>query len=260
MDLMLAGKNALVTGATKGIGRATAELLATEGCHLELAARTADDLEQLAAILRQTHGIEVRTHAVDLAKSEDQERLATACADVDIAINNAGSNPAGEITDVDETTWRASWDLKVFGYVNLCRAFYGAMSKRGEGVIVNIIGNAGERMNAMYILGTAGNSALMAMTQALGARAPDFGVRVVGVNPGMTATDRGLTMLRSWSEQKYGTPERWQEFEKGLNLPFSRMATPEELANVIVFAASPRASYVSGTVITVDGGAVNRNF
>ena len=134
------------------------------------------------------------------------------------------------------------------------------MSKRGEGVIVNVIGNAGERINAMYILGTSGNSALMAMTQALGARAPDFGVRVVGVNPGMTATDRGLTMLRSWSEQKYGTPERWQEFEKGLNLPFSRMATPEELANVIVFAASPRASYVSGTVITVDGGAVNRNF
>ncbi len=260
MDLMLAGKNALVTGATKGIGRATAELLAAEGCHLELAARTADDLEQLAAILRQSNGIEVRTHAVDLSRSEDQERLATACADVDIAINNAGSNPAGEITDVDETTWRASWDLKVFGYVNLCRAFYGAMSKRGEGVIVNVIGNAGERMNAMYILGTSGNSALMAMTQALGARAPDFGVRVVGVNPGMTATDRGLTMLRSWSEQKYGTPERWQEFEKDLNLPFSRMATPEELANVIVFAASPRASYVSGTVITVDGGAVNRNF
>ena len=101
---------------------------------------------------------------------------------------------------------------------------------RGEGVIVSVIGNAGERINAMYVLGTSGNSALMAMTRALGARAPDFGVRVVGVNPGMTATDRGLTMLRSWSEQKYGTPERWQEFEKGLippsGMPDSRWGFP----------------------------------
>jgi hypothetical protein len=85
-------------------------------------------------------------------------------------------------------------------------------------------------------------------------------VRVVGVNPGLTATDRGLNMLRGWSELKYGTPERWQELEEDMNLPFSRMGTSEELANVIVFAASPRASYVSGTVITVDAGAVNRNF
>ena len=258
MDLMLAGKRALVTGATKGIGRATAELLAAEGCHLELAARTAEDLAQAATELRQAHGVEVGTHVADLSQSADQVRLAAACSEVDIAINNAGSNPAGEITDVDEKTWRASWDLKVFGFVNLCRAFYGAMSKRGEGVIVNVIGNSGERMDAMYILGSTGNAALIGMTRALGARAPDFGVRVVGVNPGMTSTDRGFTMLRSWSEQKYGTPERWREFEIDLNLPFSRMARAEEMANVIVFAASPRASYLSGTVITVDGGAVNR--
>ena len=261
MELGLDGRSALVTGASKGIGRATAELLAREGCRLlHLAARGQAGLDEAAAGLRAVANLEVRTYACDLSKSADQQRLIAACPDVDIVVNNAGSNPAGEIDEVDEALWRASWDLKVFGFVNLTRGFYAAMKARGSGVIVNVIGNSGERMNAMYLLGSAGNASLMALTRAVGARAPDFGVRVLGVNPGLTATERGTAMLKMWSRQKYGTPDRWQEFEADLKLPFGRMGTPQEIANAIVFLASPRASYISGTVVTVDGGDAHRNF
>ncbi len=132
------------------------------------------------------------------------------------------------------------------------------MKARGDGVIVNIIGAAGERMNASYILGSSGNVALMGLTKALGATAPDVGVRVVGVNPGLTATERAQQMLRTWSEQKFGTSERTDEVLAEMNLPFGRMGEPTEVADLVTFLASPRAGYISGTIVTIDGGAVNR--
>lgn len=259
MDLGLAGKLALVTGASKGIGRAVAEVLAEEGCNVTLVAREKTQLEEVAAAIQARHNVSIAIEVADLSVSEDQRRVAQNWSSADILINNAGSIPPGEIDEVSEEEWRRAWDLKVFGYINMTRSFYTAMKARGSGVIVNIIGNAGEKMRAGYILGSSGNSALMSMTRALGARSPDYGVRVVGVNPGLTATDRAVTMLKARSQNAYGTPDRWQEFIEKLDLPFGRMAEPREVANVVVFAASPRASYVSGTVITVDGGAVNRN-
>jgi NAD(P)-dependent dehydrogenase (short-subunit alcohol dehydrogenase family) len=258
MDLELKGKRALITGASKGIGRAVAEVLAEEGCDLEIAARGAADLAELATALSGHNRVRVGTHRLDLGKSEDQRALVEACGEVDILINNAGSNPGGEIDEIPEDVWRESWNLKVFGYINLTRAYYTMMKARGHGVIVNVVGNSGERMNSMYILGSSGNAGLMALTRALGGRSPDFGVRVLGVNPGLTATDRATTMLRNWSEQRYGTPDRWEEFLAEMNLPFGRMGEASEVANVIAFMASPRAAYVSGTIVTVDGGAANR--
>lgn len=259
MDLELTGKTALVTGASKGIGRAVAEALAREGCNLHLAARSAGGLADAAAAIRGFANVAVATHVRDLSRPEDQQSLFAACPDVDILVNNAGSNPAGELDEIDEDTWRASWNLKVFGFINLCRSYYGRMKARQSGVIVNVIGSSGERMNPMYILGSSGNASLMAFSRAVGARSPDFGVRVLAVNPGLTATDRATTMLRTWSRQKYGTEERWREFQADMNLPFGRMGEAEEVADVVVFMASARAAYVSGTVVTVDGGGANRN-
>ena len=258
MDLELRGKRALVTGASKGIGRATAEVLASEGCDLVLAARGEKGLAEAAQQIRDRANVRVETQACDLSKPDEQKRLCAVAGRLDIVVNNAGSNPPGEIDAISEEVWRASWDLKVFGYINLTRFFYTAMKAQGSGVIVNVIGNSGERMNARYILGSAGNISLMGLTRALGARSPDHGVRVVGVNPGLTATDRAIFMLRGWSQDAHGTPDRWQEFEKKLDLPFGRMGTAEEVANVVAFLASPKAGYVSGTIITVDGGSANR--
>ena len=258
MDLNLGGKRALVTGASKGIGRAVANALAAEGCDLVLVARTKADLDAAADAIRGNAQVNVETCVADLSTSPDQQRVADSFADVDIVVNNAGSNPAGEIDQIDEKTWRDAWDLKLFGYINLCRAYYGTMKERGHGVIVNVIGTGGERLRAGYILGASGNIALIGLTKALGGRSPDFGVRVVGVNPGLTRTERADTMLRRWSEMKFGTPERGEDYLAEMDLPFGRMGSAEEVADLVVFLASPRASYISGTVVTVDGGAAHR--
>jgi 3-oxoacyl-[acyl-carrier protein] reductase len=261
MDLGLAGKRALVTGASKGIGFAVARALAQEGCHLDLAAREMAGLEAAREQLRRASpAIEIGLHTADLSRTADQQRLADNCAAADILVNNAGSAPAGHLDETTEDVWRTAWDLKVFGYINLSRAFYVAMKARRAGVILNIIGYAGERLNARYILGTTANAGLMAFTRSVGSKAPDFGVRVIGVNPGYTATDRAEKQLRVFSQQRFGTPDRWREAERDLNLPFGRMARPEEVADVVAFLVSPRASYVSGTIVTVDGGATHRNF
>jgi 3-oxoacyl-[acyl-carrier protein] reductase len=260
MDLGLEGKRALVTGASKGIGLAVARELAAEGCHLDLAGRGVEALEAAQASLHQlAPGIDVRIHSVDLSKLDDQDRLAQACSGVDILVNNAGSNPAGPLEDTSDAVWRQSWDLKVFGYINLCRSFYRVMMDRRAGVILNVIGYAGERLNARYIIGTTSNAALMAFTRSAGSQSPDFGVRIVGVNPGYTATDRAEGIMRTISEKQFGSADRWRDVERGLNLPFGRMAKPSEVANVVAFLVSPKASYISGSIVTVDGGAANRN-
>ena len=259
MDLELKGRRALVTGASAGIGKAVAMSLAAEGCDIVLAARDGAKLTTAAQEIRDRTGVNVEIETVDLSRPEDQIRLAGHGDALDILVNNAGSNPAGRIDEISDELWRKSWDLKVFGYINLIRLIYPKFTERKNGVIINIIGNSGERMNDKYILGSSGNLALMGLTRALGGRSPDFGVRVVGLNPGLTATERAETLLRSWSESRFGTSERAQEVLADMDLPFGRMCKIEEIADVVAFLASPRAGYVSGTIVTVDGGAVNRN-
>lgn len=252
MELDLRGRRALVTGASRGIGRAVARALAAEGVHLELAARSSDDLEALGEALRGEFDVRVALHAVDLGLAGAADALAAAVGAPDLLVNNAGAIPAGTLDAVDEARWRAAWDLKVFGYVNLCRASYALMREAGGGVIVNVIGTGGERHDPGYVAGVTANAGLMAFTRALGAAGPGDGIRVVGVNPGITRTDRMERQARRRAEASGLDPERWREALP--ELPFGRPAEPEEVADVIAFLASPRAGYVSGTVVTVDGG------
>lgn len=256
MDLQLKGRTALITGGSRGIGFGVAQVLAAEGCNLHLASRTAADLDAARAKITAAHRVEVTCHAVDLAAGENAVRLAKACGTIDILVNNAGAIPQGNITALDEKTWRQAWDLKVFGFVNLTREVYRAMCERKRGVIINVIGTAGERPTAFYIAGSMANSALMTMSRALGAESPNHGVRVVGLNPTATETDRGVMRWRQQAQKEFGDPERWREMTKAF--PFGRPAKVEEVANVVAFLASDRASYVSGTVVTVDGGASAR--
>jgi NAD(P)-dependent dehydrogenase (short-subunit alcohol dehydrogenase family) len=253
MDLQLKERTALITGGSRGIGFGAAQVFAAEGCNLHLAARSAADLDAARSKILAAHPVSVTCHAIDLSVTENAAKLARDCGALDILVNNAGAIPQGTITGLDDKAWRAGWELKVFGFINLTREVYRAMCERKSGVIVNVIGSAGERPSAGYIAGSMGNAALMTMSRALGADSPKHGVRVVAVNPGATATDRGVERWRNDAKQKLGDPERWQELTKGM--PFGRPASVEELANVIVFMASPRASYVSGTVVSVNGGA-----
>jgi len=244
MDLYLKGKRALVTGASKGIGAAIAETLATEGCDLHLAARNGEALENNARKLRENHGVAVTTHAVDLRVTADLQQLAEATGDADILVNNAGDIPAGTLDDIGADRWRHAWDLKVFGYIDLVRLVYPRLRARGHGVIVNVIGTGGEQPTAGYIAGGAGNAALMAFTKALGGEGPRHGVRVVGVNPGPVATERITTMRAANADLDASFA----------SLPSGRIAETREVADLVAFLASERAGYISGTIVTIDGG------
>lgn len=257
MELNLKGRTVLITGGSKGIGYAAAEGFAAEGCHLHLVARTEEDLDAAKQKLHAVHGTEVAVHPMDLSQPGAVERLITACPDADILVNNAGAIPGGNLDAIEEDRWREAWDLKVFGYINMTREYYRRMRERGGGVIVNVIGLAGERPDAGYVAGSAGNASLMAFTRAVGSRSLDEGIRVVAVNPGLVETDRATTLLQTRAELQLGDRERWREFYK--ELPLGRAAKPEEVADLVVFLASERASYITGTVHTLDGGVSGRN-
>jgi hypothetical protein len=250
MELGLGGRMAIVTGASRGIGRACAGRLAAEGVNLCLVARTAADLESVAAGLRAAHDVVVRTVTADLGTREGVARLVAATPDVDILVNNAGAIPAGSIDAVDDATWRQAWDLKVFGYINLMRIYHARMRERGRGVIINIIGAGGERPSAGYAAGAGGNAALMALTRALGGASPRYGVRIVGINPGAIATDRMVTMLSARAAERFGDPSRWRE----LLDPVFPPGTPEQIADATAFLACDRSAYTTGTILTIDGG------
>jgi NAD(P)-dependent dehydrogenase (short-subunit alcohol dehydrogenase family) len=256
MDLELAGKTALITGASRGIGRAIAQVLAAEGVNLHLSSRSAGDLEKARDEIRQAHNIGITLHPGDLSQKEVQAGLTRATEGIDILVNNAGAIPGGTIEEVDDDRWREAWDLKVFGYIALCRAHYPAMCRRGDGVIVNVIGSAGVRPSAGYVAGAAGNAGLMALTKALGRESYDHGVRVVAINPGPIETDRLVTLQRYRAEKQFGDPERWRELNAAG--PGGRAGTPEECANAVAFLASPKASWINGVVLQVDGGGYLR--
>jgi NAD(P)-dependent dehydrogenase (short-subunit alcohol dehydrogenase family) len=207
-------------------------------------------LNAAADAIRRRANVSIEVIAADLATKAGVEAVTNAVPALDILVNNAGAIPSGRLTDVAEADWRDAWDLKVFGFINLCRSLYPVLAAR-QGVIVNIIGSAGEKLDPQYIAGSTGNAALMAFTRALAKSAIKDGIRVVGINPGMTATDRMETLLRRRAEINLGDASRWLELTS--DLPLGRPAQPEEIASAATFLASPRSGYTSGTILTIDG-------
>jgi NAD(P)-dependent dehydrogenase (short-subunit alcohol dehydrogenase family) len=255
VELKLTNKTVLITGASKGIGLAVAEAFAAEGCHLHLAARNGEAMLRAKEQLETRHGVKVTIHALDLSSTAAMQKLAAEVGDIDILINNAGDIPAGSLEILDDAAWRRGFDLKVFGYITLSRLYYPRMKGR-DGVILNIIGNSGENWDASYIAGSTGNAALMSFTKALGGASLDHGVRVVAVNPGPVATDRMLKIMKRKAIDMLGDESRWEElFDK---YPGKRPATSVEVADLVTFLSSPRAGYITGTVVTIDGGIAAR--
>ena len=245
MDLNLKGKRALVTGGSKGIGWASACALADEGCEVLIASRN------------PPAGGRFEFRAADLSRRGAAEALAGWAGELDILVNNAGAIPGGDLLRVDEDTWRRAWDLKMFGYINLTRQVYARMKARKAGVIVNILGNAGEKLDASYIAGSTANAGLMAFTRTLGGASHADGIRVLGINPGPVSTDRLTSLYKQRAETKLGDASRYQELFAGMS--FGRPATPEEIGWAAAFLVSERSSYTSGCVFSIDGGLAARS-
>ena len=259
MDLDLAGRSALISGASKGIGRAVADVLAREGCSLVLVSCTRGDLERARDEIRAHSNVPIEIHAADLAQAEARQAVVEQAGTIDILINNAGAIPKGDLLELDDARWREAWELKVFGYINMSREFYRAMQARRFGVIINIIGFSSEKLDYDYLAGSTGNAALVAFTRALGSLSIEYGVRVLGVNPGYVETERAIRGLRIRAQKQLGDPEKWPDLVREL-WPRGQMIKPKEIADVVAFLASDRASAVCGQIVTVDAGFASRSY
>lgn len=255
MDLKLKGNRVLITGASKGIGAACAKTFLEEGCSVVIVSRDAERLSATATALKPLGQIEICP--ADLSKSEERERVSSTYADATILVNNAGAIPGGGLLDISMERWREAWDLKIFGYIHMTQMTLRRMKERGAGTIVNIIGSAGRSPRYDYICGAMGNAGLVAFTGAVGGKSVDWGVRVLGINPALTRTDRVEFLTRARAKTAFGDESRWEELITGL--PLDRMIHPEEIANTAAFLASPACGYVSGTVVDVDGGGHYRS-
>jgi NAD(P)-dependent dehydrogenase (short-subunit alcohol dehydrogenase family) len=243
-------KTALVTGGSKGIGFAIASALASEGYALKLVARDSKSLEQARDQLIKEFNVAVEIYSLNLSHEQDIEKLTPVLSEVDVLINSAGAIGRGGILEIDPKNFREAWDGKVMSTIMLSRAACAQMYPKRSGIIINIIGTAGERLNAKSIGTTAANAALIAFTKALGSESVDHCVRVIGINPGLTRTGRTQNLLHPKTDIDRNAYDAMLK-----NLPYGRMGEASEIADLAIFLVSEKAKYISGEVISVDGGA-----
>ena len=255
MDLQLKDRHVLITGASKGIGLEIAKSFAREGARLTLVARRDEMLEQNADAIARASGVTVGWVAADLSQDSERERLYAERPDIDILVNNAGAIKGGTLEASSMEDWRSGFDLKVWGYIHLCKLYVPAMRARRSGTVINIIGLGGRAVRPSYIIGAAGNAALIGFTSALGAATPQDNVRIFGINPTVTKTDRMIDQLKTRAEHTFGDAARWEELVDPATYPFGRPTEATEIADLAVMLASPKVHYLSGTVIDIDGGA-----
>lgn len=262
MDLELRGLRAVITGASKGIGLAIARSLAAEGVNLLLAARSDAALTAIREELSARHSVAVDTVPCDLATAAGVGRLSAVIREqaqpMDILINNAGATLGGSLTTLDVEEWRASYELKLWGYLLLTREVLPLMYEQGAGVILNIIGNGGDQPSPAYIAGGIVNAGLMNFTRALADEAGPRGVRVVAINPGPIRTER-VRALTAHLANTRGLSRQEAERSVTRSIPLGRIGEPEDVASVATFLVSRRASYITGATIPVTGGGSIRN-
>ena len=251
MDLGLKDKKVLITGGSKGIGLACARVFRAEGARLAIVSRSQANLDAARQILGDCCCIAADlTDAV--AAASMVERVEEELGALDVLVNSAGAAKRTDADDLTPQAWRAGMDAKYFSYIHVIDPVIKRMAARGHGAIVNIIGNGGKLPSATHLAGGAANAALMLATAGLAHAYAGKGVRVVGLNPGITNTGRVAEGMKA--EAKRGGISEEEALKRATaRLPLGRMAEPEEIADIAAFAASERGRFLTGANITVDG-------
>lgn len=263
MDLGFAGKVALVTGASRGLGKAVAEILALEGAAVALAARDRKTLESAAREVRDRSRAEVLFQPTDVTREEEVSALVEAVMErfgkIDILVANAGGPPASRFETTELSDWRSGIDLSLLSTILLCRAVVPGMKERRSGRIVAVTSISVKQPVEGLILSNTARAGVVGFMKTLSNELGPFGIGANVVCPGYTRTDRLVDLASRLSQQEGVAPEtiyaRWTS-----QIPMGRLGDPSEFASVVAFLSSERASYVTGTCLQVDGGVVKGVF
>lgn len=257
MELDLRGKRVLITGGSKGIGRACAEGFAAEGAEVAIAARGAEAMKEAATAVKAAAGKDIHCIAADLATLKGIEDMVAAAqktlGGIDILVNNAGSIRAGAFLEIPDAQWMEDWNLKLLGYVRAARAVFPLMQKQGGGRIVNVIGSAARQVIPNYLVGGAANAALINFTKGLSDLGAKHNIFVKAASPGAVQTERWENRMKLEAKAE-GRSYEAVRAERIASYPLGRIVTSEECADLVLFLASRRSDMLNGVSITIDGG------
>lgn len=257
MDLAIAGKKAIVTGGSEGIGRAIAWALAREGADVAICARRKEPLEQAAAEIEKATGRKIFAIQADLTKAADAENFVSKAhawlGRIDILVNNAGSAPGGVIEHLTEDDWASALQLKFMGYVRCMKHVLPIMQKQKKGRVVNVIGNDGVKVSYWEIAPGAANAAGQNLTLSLAGQYGRDNISFVCVNPGPVRTERWTGLVKAMARDMNMSFEEADKLAPA-SIPLGRIAEVDEVANLVTFLASDLAFFVNGTMIEIDGG------
>ncbi|MBI4595101.1 MAG: SDR family oxidoreductase [Candidatus Tectomicrobia bacterium] len=259
MDLGLKGKAAIVVASSKGLGKAVALGLAREGANLAICARGEKDLKQTAEEIKSATGVEVLFQIADVSQREQIKSFVLAAADkfgrIDILVNNAGGPPPGTFMDFSESDWLSAINLNLMSTIHFTRKVVPYMQKNRWGRIINITSVSVKQPLDELILSNTARAGVIGLAKSLANELAQYNILVNNVCPGMILTDRVRNISRAVSERQGVSPHdvisNWSK-----NIPLGRIGEPDELAGLVVFLASERASYITGTTIQIDGGYV----
>jgi 3-oxoacyl-[acyl-carrier protein] reductase len=259
MDLGLRGRVALVAASSRGLGRAVADELAAEGARLVICARSEETIREAAAAIAEAHDVEIIPVAADLARAGEAQRVVNAgiqrFGGIDVLITNAGGPPAGPFESHDDNAWRAAVALNLESVIGLIRGALPGMKERGWGRIINVTSIAVKQPVDNLILSNSVRAAVTGLARTLANEVAQHGITVNNVLPGYTRTER-LEELAAYTAKQTGFSVNEARAVWERQIPMRRLGEPREFAALVAFLASERASYITGTSITVDGGWV----
>jgi 3-oxoacyl-[acyl-carrier protein] reductase len=246
MDMGLKGKVALITGASKGIGKACAHALAVEGCSVVICARGREALDKTAGEIK-TGEMEVLAVQADIASPQDIVNMVAVTMEkfgrIDVLVNNAGFFPIRMFEQMSQEEWQRVIDINLTGTFLVTREVYGHMADRGEGKIINIVSAAGRIGGAGFVHYSAAKAGVIGFTKALAREAAEAGIRVNAIAPGIVETETAKSVFPGFALKEYVK-----------NVPMGRLGKDEDLAGLVTFLCSAQSAYITGQVFAVDGG------